>query len=91
MCPNTFVHGMKLLKKKKKSAGEMSPTIFRGLLIIFGWPNESIFCSPYESDLVILPLGHYFVLNQVCHHPPISACHAESENFSFWQGDTRRS
>ncbi|KAH0626791.1 hypothetical protein JD844_001999 [Phrynosoma platyrhinos] len=22
---------------------------------------------------------------QVCHHPPISACHAESDNFVFWQ------
>ncbi|MEQ2297096.1 Oxysterol-binding protein [Ameca splendens] len=22
---------------------------------------------------------------QVCHHPPISACHAESESFTFWQ------
>lgn len=28
------------------------------------------------------------LLHQVCHHPPISACHADSENFSFWQGDT---
>ncbi|XP_069560677.1 oxysterol-binding protein-related protein 7 [Brachyistius frenatus] len=26
-----------------------------------------------------------FISEQVCHHPPISACHAESENFSFWQ------
>lgn len=24
---------------------------------------------------------------QVSHHPPISACHAESENFVFWQGN----
>lgn len=23
---------------------------------------------------------------QVSHHPPISACHADSENFTFWQG-----
>nr|XP_057924415.1 oxysterol-binding protein-related protein 7 isoform X2 [Doryrhamphus excisus] len=26
-----------------------------------------------------------FISEQVCHHPPISACHADSENFSFWQ------
>ncbi|KAM9773444.1 oxysterol-binding protein-related protein 7 isoform 1-T2 [Syngnathus typhle] len=26
-----------------------------------------------------------FISEQVCHHPPISACHAESENYSFWQ------
>ncbi|XP_051925219.1 oxysterol-binding protein-related protein 7 isoform X2 [Hippocampus zosterae] len=29
--------------------------------------------------------GFRFIGEQVCHHPPISACHAESENFSFWQ------
>ncbi|KAG7227741.1 hypothetical protein INR49_029506 [Caranx melampygus] len=27
----------------------------------------------------------HFVSEQVCHHPPISACHADSPNFSFWQ------
>ncbi|XP_077407289.1 oxysterol-binding protein-related protein 7 isoform X2 [Vanacampus margaritifer] len=29
--------------------------------------------------------GFRFISEQVCHHPPISACHAESDNFSFWQ------
>ncbi|XP_048846491.1 oxysterol-binding protein-related protein 7-like isoform X2 [Brienomyrus brachyistius] len=29
--------------------------------------------------------GFRYVSEQVCHHPPISACHADSENFSFWQ------
>uniref|UniRef100_A0A8D3AAQ2 Oxysterol-binding protein n=1 Tax=Scophthalmus maximus TaxID=52904 RepID=A0A8D3AAQ2_SCOMX len=29
--------------------------------------------------------GFRFISEQVCHHPPISACHADSENFSFWQ------
>ncbi|XP_061912878.1 oxysterol-binding protein-related protein 7 isoform X2 [Entelurus aequoreus] len=29
--------------------------------------------------------GFCFVSEQVCHHPPISACHADSDNFSFWQ------
>jgi len=27
-------------------------------------------------------------LLQVSHHPPISACHADSKNFIFWQGNT---
>ena len=27
------------------------------------------------------------LLTKVSHHPPISACHAESENFVFWQGE----
>lgn len=26
------------------------------------------------------------LLTKVSHHPPVSACHAESENFIFWQG-----
>ncbi|XP_044034763.1 oxysterol-binding protein-related protein 7 isoform X1 [Siniperca chuatsi] len=29
--------------------------------------------------------GFRLISEQVCHHPPISACHAQSENFSFWQ------
>lgn len=30
----------------------------------------------------------YMFCFQVSHHPPISACHAESENFTFWQGSS---
>ncbi|XP_054454961.1 oxysterol-binding protein-related protein 7 [Anoplopoma fimbria] len=29
--------------------------------------------------------GFRLISEQVCHHPPISACHAQSDNFSFWQ------
>ncbi|XP_010864526.1 oxysterol-binding protein-related protein 7 isoform X1 [Esox lucius] len=29
--------------------------------------------------------GFRFISEQVCHHPPISACHADSDNFSLWQ------
>uniref|UniRef100_A0A8C0GEC2 Oxysterol-binding protein n=1 Tax=Chelonoidis abingdonii TaxID=106734 RepID=A0A8C0GEC2_CHEAB len=29
--------------------------------------------------------GFRFISEQVCHHPPVSACHAESDNFIFWQ------
>ncbi|KAK9732415.1 Oxysterol-binding protein [Popillia japonica] len=29
--------------------------------------------------------GFRFIAEQVSHHPPISACHAESRNFTFWQ------
>ncbi|XP_072224392.1 oxysterol-binding protein-related protein 7-like [Leuresthes tenuis] len=29
--------------------------------------------------------GFHYVSEQVSHHPPISACHAHSENFTFWQ------
>ncbi|XP_034563991.1 oxysterol-binding protein-related protein 7 isoform X2 [Notolabrus celidotus] len=29
--------------------------------------------------------GFSLISEQVCHHPPISACHAQSDNFCFWQ------
>jgi len=29
--------------------------------------------------------GFRFVAEQVSHHPPISACHCDSNNFEFWQ------
>ncbi|XP_043931249.1 oxysterol-binding protein-related protein 6 isoform X2 [Protopterus annectens] len=29
--------------------------------------------------------GFCFFAEQVSHHPPVSACHCESENFVFWQ------
>uniref|UniRef100_A0A672RET8 Oxysterol-binding protein n=1 Tax=Sinocyclocheilus grahami TaxID=75366 RepID=A0A672RET8_SINGR len=29
--------------------------------------------------------GFCFFSEQVSHHPPISACHCESQNFTFWQ------
>ncbi|CAJ1075635.1 oxysterol-binding protein-related protein 7-like isoform X2 [Xyrichtys novacula] len=29
--------------------------------------------------------GFHYTSEQVSHHPPVSACHAESENFTFWQ------
>ncbi|XP_043922794.1 oxysterol-binding protein-related protein 3 isoform X2 [Protopterus annectens] len=29
--------------------------------------------------------GFHFFAEQVSHHPPVSACHAESKNFVFWQ------
>ncbi|GFR94094.1 oxysterol-binding protein [Elysia marginata] len=29
--------------------------------------------------------GWRFIAEQVCHHPPIAACHCESKNFTVWQ------
>ncbi|XP_018605931.1 oxysterol-binding protein-related protein 3a isoform X2 [Scleropages formosus] len=29
--------------------------------------------------------GFRFIAEQVSHHPPVSACHSESQNFTFWQ------
>lgn len=37
-------------------------------------------------SLVQMLFPVFFLLLQVSHHPPISACHADSKNFIFWQG-----
>ncbi|XP_066530828.1 oxysterol-binding protein-related protein 7-like [Hoplias malabaricus] len=29
--------------------------------------------------------GFRYIAEQVSHHPPVSACHADSDNFTFWQ------
>lgn len=41
------------------------------------------------TDVLVLigSLKRPLLLFKVSHHPPISACHAESENFIFWQGE----
>ncbi|KAM8795156.1 LOW QUALITY PROTEIN: oxysterol-binding protein-related protein 7 [Eudromia elegans] len=48
-------------------------------------------CKPFNPVLgetyecVRPERGFRFVSEQVSHHPPVSACHAESDNFVFWQ------
>lgn len=37
------------------------------------------------ASFLCLPLSVLFI-SQVKHHPPVSACHSDSENFTFWQG-----
>ncbi|XP_042249112.1 oxysterol-binding protein-related protein 7-like isoform X1 [Thunnus thynnus] len=46
-------------------------------------PFNPVLGETYESDRE--DRGFRYVSEQVSHHPPISACHAESENFTFWQ------
>ncbi|KAM9843267.1 oxysterol-binding protein-related protein 7-like isoform 2-T3 [Aulostomus maculatus] len=46
-------------------------------------PFNPVLGETYES--LREDRGFRFVSEQVSHHPPISACHAESENFTFWQ------
>ncbi|XP_070767360.1 oxysterol-binding protein-related protein 3 isoform X4 [Enoplosus armatus] len=48
-----------------------------------GKPFNPILGETYECDRP--DKGFRFVAEQVSHHPPISACHAESKNFIFWQ------
>uniref|UniRef100_A0A8C5N6A0 Oxysterol-binding protein n=1 Tax=Gouania willdenowi TaxID=441366 RepID=A0A8C5N6A0_GOUWI len=49
-----------------------------------GKPFNPVLGETYECDRP--DKGFRFVAEQVSHHPPISACHAESKNFVFWQG-----
>uniref|UniRef100_A0A8B9R5Z7 Oxysterol-binding protein n=1 Tax=Anas platyrhynchos TaxID=8839 RepID=A0A8B9R5Z7_ANAPL len=46
-------------------------------------PSTPVLGETYEC--VRPDRGFRFISEQVCHHPPISACHAESDNFVFWQ------
>lgn len=46
-------------------------------------PFNPVLGETYEN--VREDRGFRYISEQVCHHPPISACHAESENFTFWQ------
>ncbi|TRY94285.1 hypothetical protein DNTS_030372 [Danionella cerebrum] len=48
-----------------------------------GKPFNPVLGETYECDRP--DRGFRFVAEQVSHHPPISACHAESKNFIFWQ------
>ncbi|TSK34748.1 Oxysterol-binding protein-related protein 3 [Bagarius yarrelli] len=48
-----------------------------------GKPFNPVLGETYECDRP--DRGFRFIAEQVSHHPPISACHAESKNFIFWQ------
>ncbi|XP_075883734.1 oxysterol-binding protein-related protein 3 isoform X2 [Nelusetta ayraudi] len=48
-----------------------------------GKPFNPILGETYECDRP--DKGFRFVAEQVSHHPPVSACHAESKKFTFWQ------
>ncbi|XP_026144113.1 oxysterol-binding protein-related protein 3-like isoform X3 [Carassius auratus] len=46
-------------------------------------PFNPVLGETYEN--VREERGFRYIAEQVSHHPPLSACHAESNNFSFWQ------
>ncbi|XP_078501716.1 oxysterol-binding protein-related protein 7 [Lissotriton helveticus] len=46
-------------------------------------PFNPVLGETYESDRP--DKGFRFISEQVSHHPAVSACHAESDNYVFWQ------
>ncbi|KAM4725126.1 oxysterol-binding protein-related protein 3-like [Anableps anableps] len=46
-------------------------------------PFNPLLGETYECDRP--DKGFRFIAEQVSHHPPVSACHADSRNFCFWQ------
>lgn len=46
-------------------------------------PFNPVLGETYECDRP--DKGFRFIAEQVSHHPPVSACHADSQNFTFWQ------
>lgn len=52
-------------------------------------PLNKWFKKSFEKRIIIKYGNCFnFFSHQVSHHPPISACHAESDNFVFWQGNS---
>lgn len=47
-------------------------------------PFNPLLGETYECDRE--DKGFKFISEQVSHHPPISACHADAKNYVFWQG-----
>uniref|UniRef100_A0A8C1NIK0 Oxysterol-binding protein n=1 Tax=Cyprinus carpio TaxID=7962 RepID=A0A8C1NIK0_CYPCA len=48
-----------------------------------GKPFNPILGETYEC--LRQDKGFRFIAEQVSHHPPVSACHCESKNYTFWQ------
>ncbi|XP_063041424.1 oxysterol-binding protein-related protein 3a isoform X2 [Engraulis encrasicolus] len=48
-----------------------------------GKPFNPVLGETYECDRP--DKGFRFIAEQVSHHPPVSACHCESKNFTVWQ------
>uniref|UniRef100_A0A3B3ZNF9 Oxysterol-binding protein n=1 Tax=Periophthalmus magnuspinnatus TaxID=409849 RepID=A0A3B3ZNF9_9GOBI len=46
-------------------------------------PFNPVLGETYECDRP--DKGFRFIAEQVSHHPPVSACHTDSRNFTFWQ------
>ncbi|XP_036422875.1 oxysterol-binding protein-related protein 3a [Colossoma macropomum] len=46
-------------------------------------PFNPVLGETYECER--LDKGFRFISEQVSHHPPVSACHCESKNFTLWQ------
>uniref|UniRef100_A0A665WIY3 Oxysterol-binding protein n=1 Tax=Echeneis naucrates TaxID=173247 RepID=A0A665WIY3_ECHNA len=46
-------------------------------------PFNPVLGETYECDRP--DKGFRFIAEQVSHHPPVSACHSDSKNFTFWQ------
>uniref|UniRef100_A0A8K9XI43 Oxysterol-binding protein n=1 Tax=Oncorhynchus mykiss TaxID=8022 RepID=A0A8K9XI43_ONCMY len=46
-------------------------------------PFNPVLGETYECDRP--DKGFRFLAEQVSHHPPVSACHCDSHNFTFWQ------
>uniref|UniRef100_A0A8D0CXY9 Oxysterol-binding protein n=1 Tax=Sander lucioperca TaxID=283035 RepID=A0A8D0CXY9_SANLU len=47
-------------------------------------PFNPVLGETYECDRP--DKSFKFIAEQVSHHPPVSACHSDSRNFTFWQG-----
>ncbi|KJE92277.1 oxysterol-binding protein [Capsaspora owczarzaki ATCC 30864] len=60
-----------------------APSLSRSGKKPFNPPFNPVLGETFE--LVRADKGYRFMAEQVSHHPPVSACYAESDNYQFWQ------
>uniref|UniRef100_A0A8C4ZXM7 Oxysterol-binding protein n=1 Tax=Gadus morhua TaxID=8049 RepID=A0A8C4ZXM7_GADMO len=82
-----------LLDTASRTADPYQRMVYVAAFAISGY-SSAIFRNRYKPFNPVLgetyecvreDRGFRMISEQVSHHPPISACHAESDNFSFWQ------
>lgn len=66
------------LSEEQRPLPHKTLTHYRSLPVIIVF---AVFDPPVANN------SSFFCVIQVSHHPPVSACHADSRNFTFWQGE----
>lgn len=86
--PNLF--GLWLLRTKKSLLVNASLSTSCGHFLVHHvssvWRLTEICVWYVILTTTAVRLFLFDLVSQVSHHPPISACHCESKNFTFWQG-----
>lgn len=72
------IRGFDLLQSRYAPISKFCSTINHNIAVIVTYRMNSVTFSDSPEP--------HLCQYQVSHHPPVSACHAESKKFTFWQG-----